>query len=225
MHLACGGLYPPRLDINNRNSVLTSKFWSPWYHFQARLRLPPTRLLQIYQSASRLVWQISLHRTLRGFEYRFGHKLGMKSKSQHTIYNASGDNNHLLHLCYCCSRTTRKGWVYKNATKYKNVRKARPPISQLPIVWPSQTRPFQACYESITSSDCTWWFILSKLRQRQFLRPSSYGCLGHAWTSDCQWYAASYWRYKYNDNLSEGLPIINDTSAKITCVVDYICDR
>ena len=116
------------------DSVLTSKFWSPRYHFQARLRLSPMRLLQICQSASRLVWQISLRRTLGGFEHRFGHKLGMKSKSQHTICYASGDNNHLLHLCHCWSRTTRKRRVYKNATKYENVTKARPPMSQLPIV-------------------------------------------------------------------------------------------
>ena len=46
----------------------------------------------------------------------------------------------------------------------------------------------------------------------------------------------SYQRYEYNDNLSEGLsvindttnlseglPVINDTSAKMTCVVDDLC--
>ena len=29
----------------------------------------------------------------------------------------SDNNNHLLHLCHCWSRTTRKGRVYENATK------------------------------------------------------------------------------------------------------------
>ena len=31
------------------------------------------------------IWQISLRRTLWGFEHRFGHKLGIKSKCQQTI--------------------------------------------------------------------------------------------------------------------------------------------
>ena len=91
----------PRLpDSINWDSVLTFKSWTTRYHFQARLRLPPMRLLQICQSASRLVWQISLRRILEGFEHRFGHKLGMKSKSQYRICYASGNNNHLLHLCH-----------------------------------------------------------------------------------------------------------------------------
>ena len=29
MHLACGGLYPPRLNVSDWNLVLTSKSWSP----------------------------------------------------------------------------------------------------------------------------------------------------------------------------------------------------
>ena len=171
------------------------------------------------------VWQISFHRTLEGFEHRFSHKLGMKSKSQHTICYASGNNNHLLRLCHCWSRTTRKGQMYKNATKYKNVTKPRPPMLQLPIVWLSQARLFQPCYESINSSDYTRWLNLSKLRQRQLLRPSSYGCSGHAWTSDCQQCASSYQWYKYNDDLSEGLLVINDMSAKKTFVIDDLYGR
>ena len=125
---------PRLLDSINWDSVLTSKSWTTRYHFRARLRLPPTRLLQICQSASRLVWQIFLRRTLGGFEHRFGHKLEIKLKSQHRICYASGDNNHLLHLCHCWSRTTRKGRVYKNATKYENSTNAQPLMSQLPIV-------------------------------------------------------------------------------------------
>ena len=33
------------------------------------------------------------------------------------------------------------------------------------------------------------------------------------------WVVASYQRYEYNDDLNEGLPVINNTSAKMTCVV------
>ena len=85
--------------------------------------------------------------------------------------------------------------VYKNTTMYENVTRARPPMSQLPIVWPSQARPFQACYESTTSSDCTQWLNLSKLQQRQLLCPSSYGCSGRVGSSGCQWCKISYQRY------------------------------
>ena len=64
---AYGGFYPPRFDVSDRNSVFTSKFWSSRYHFQAWLQLPPTRLLQIYQSPTRLsasyIWQIFFRRT------------------------------------------------------------------------------------------------------------------------------------------------------------------
>ena len=165
------------LDHQRPRFSLDLQVLVPWYYFRAWLWLPPTRFLQICQSASRLVWQISLRQTLGGFEHRFGHKLEMKSKSQHKICYASGDNNHLLYLCHCWSRITRKRQVYKNATKYKNSTNAWTPMSQLSIVWPSQARPFQACYKSTTSSDYTRWLNLSKLRQHQLLHPSSYGCL------------------------------------------------
>ena len=39
------------------------------------------------------------------------------------------------------------------------------------------------------------------------------------------WVVASYQQYEYNDDLSKGLPVINDTSAKMTCVVDDLCGR
>ena len=34
-----------------------------------------------------------------------------------------------------------------------------------------------------------------------------------------KWTVASYWQYEYYDNLSEGLSVINDTNAKMTCMV------
>ena len=36
-----------------------------------------------------------------------------------------------------------------------------------------------------------------------------------------KWKVVSYQRYKYNDNLSERLPVINDTSIMTTWVKDY----
>ena len=63
-------LIPRSPRVNDRDSVFTSKFWSPRYHFRARLRLPPTRLLQRYQSSFQItfktsyVWQIPFRRTL-----------------------------------------------------------------------------------------------------------------------------------------------------------------
>ena len=50
------------------------------------------------------------------------------------------------------------------------------------------------------------WLKSSKLWQRQFLRPPSYGCSWCARASGCR-------QYKYNDDLSEGLPVINDTTS------------
>ena len=104
------------------------------------------------------------------------------------------------------------------------------------------------CYESNISSDCTQWLNLSKLRQFQLLGPPSHDCSWRIQTSSCQ-RAISYQRYKYNNDLSEGLsvindtinlnkglpvindttdlseglPVINDTNAKMTCVVDDLC--
>ena len=45
MHLACGSLYPPQLNVSNQDFVFTSKFWSLRYHFQAWLRLLLAHLL------------------------------------------------------------------------------------------------------------------------------------------------------------------------------------
>ena len=170
IHLGCGVFYLSWLDVSDWDSVFTS----PRYYFWARMRLPFIRLLQRYQSPSRLIWQISLHRTLwgyvHGFSYWFNLWIGLYGKflSAESLrlciqiwlskslfagswevssinlvisevlaydkgakpkYYISGDNNHLLHLCHCWNKTTRKGRVYKNAMKYKNVTKARPPIS------------------------------------------------------------------------------------------------
>ena len=41
--------YTPASDSINWDSVLTFKSWSPRYHFQARLQLPPTHLLWEHQ--------------------------------------------------------------------------------------------------------------------------------------------------------------------------------
>ena len=60
---ASGGLYPPRLNHKRPRLSLHLQVLVPRYHFRARLRLPPTRHLQRYQSPSRLVWQISFCRT------------------------------------------------------------------------------------------------------------------------------------------------------------------
>ena len=66
---ACRDFYPPWLDVNNWDSVLTSKSWSLRYHFRARLRLPPICLLQRYQSLNRLpmgyIWQIFFPQTFK----------------------------------------------------------------------------------------------------------------------------------------------------------------
>ena len=40
-----------------------------------------------------------------------------------------------------------------------------------------------------------------------------------------EWRIASYWRYEYDHNLSEGLSVINDTSAKMTYVLDDLCGQ
>ena len=40
-----------------------------------------------------------------------------------------------------------------------------------------------------------------------------------------EWRVASYWQYEYNHNLSEGLLVINNTSAKMAYVVDNLCGR
>ena len=51
----------PRLpDSIDWDSFLTSKSWSPRYHFRAQLRLPPTRLLQRwYRPSSQIQLRIS----------------------------------------------------------------------------------------------------------------------------------------------------------------------
>ena len=41
----------------------------------------------------------------------------------------------------------------------------------------------------------------------------------YQWYDQLEWRVASYWRYEYNDNLSEGLPVITNTSAKMICVI------
>ena len=61
------------------------------------------------------------------------------------------------------------------------------------------------------------------LWQSQLFRPPSYGGLGHARTNDCQQCEASYQQYEYNDDLSKGLPVINNTRGKMTGVVDDLC--
>ena len=58
---------------------------------------------------------ISLRLTLSDFVHRFIH-------------------NYNVFTCHCWSTTTRNGRVYKNTTKYENVTKAQPLMSQLPIV-------------------------------------------------------------------------------------------
>ena len=71
------------------------------------------------------IWQISLRRTLWGFEHRFGHKLGINLKSQHTIKVRSLEATLSATILICnvfCVRLpeqdiTRKGRVYENPTR------------------------------------------------------------------------------------------------------------
>ena len=118
------------------------------------------------------VWQISLRRTWWGFEHGFGHKLGIKSKSQHTIKAQSLEAMLPTIILIVTSvslpeqDTTRKGRVYK---MYENTTRIRPPLSRLLIVRPSQAQPFQAL-------PC----------EHHLLRLLSYGCSWRAQTSGCQ---------------------------------------
>ena len=61
-----------------------------------------------------------------GFEHRFGHKLGMKSKSQHIIKSQNLEATlpaiilicDIFHVSVLEQVTTKKGRVYENVTKY-----------------------------------------------------------------------------------------------------------
>ena len=101
--------------------------------------------------------------------------------------------------------TTRKGRVYKmykiykmykNAIRYTARVRFRPPLLQLLIVWPSQTWPFQAL-------SCELYL----------LSPPSYSYLWRAGMSSYQWYD--------EDDLSEGLSVINNTSTMTTWIKGY----
>ena len=50
----------------------------------------------------------------------------------------------IFHVPLTEQNTIKKKQVYENATMYENATRVQPPMSQLPIVWPSQARPFQA---------------------------------------------------------------------------------
>ena len=78
-------------------------------------------------------------------------------------------------------------------------------------------------------SDCTRWLNLSKLRQRQLLGSPSHDCSWRVQTGGCrlstirvqwrlEWRVISYQWYEYNDNMSEGLLVIDDTSTMTTWV-------
>ena len=56
------------------------------------------------------------------------------------------------------------------------------------------------------------------LWQSQLLRLPNCGYLWRARTSDCSQCAATYRQYKYNDDLSERLPVIDDTGIMTTWV-------
>ena len=87
-------LIPRSPRLSDRDSVFTCKFWSPQYHFWARLRLPLTRLLQEHRIG--ILW-LHAEKTfctdlvnlflsdLWGYMHRFGYKLGIKSNFQHII--------------------------------------------------------------------------------------------------------------------------------------------
>ena len=73
----------------NRNLMTACLAWA-WHskslsvgplELRARIWL----LIKLIPAWVDYVWQISLCRTWWGFKHRFGHKLGIKSKSQHTI--------------------------------------------------------------------------------------------------------------------------------------------
>ena len=71
------------------------------------------------------IWQISLWQTLWVFKHRLGYKLGIKSKCQHTIKAQSLETTlptiificDVFHMSLLEQDTTKKGWVYENATK------------------------------------------------------------------------------------------------------------
>ena len=141
------------------------------------------------------------------------------------------------------------------------------PLSQLFIVQPNQIWPFQALpYEHHLlrppSHNCLWRVqtdgcYLSTIRQT-WVKSCQLSTIWPTWVKGCQlltiqvqwrpkWMVISYQQYKYNDNLSEklsvinnttdlserllvinnttnlskGLPVINNTSVKITFVIVF----
>ena len=108
--------------------------------------------------------------------------------------------------------------------------RVRPLLSQLSIVWPSQAWPFQAlpyeCQLLHFSSYVYSWHALvinNTTDLSKGLPIINNISTMMTWVKGCQlstiqvqwrpeWRVASYRRYKYNDDLSEGLSVINDTT-------------
>ena len=95
-------------------------------------------------------------------------------------------------IYHCWSTTTKKRRVYKDYKMYETYE-----ITEALLVTPNGLHPR--------------WF---DLRQRQLLRPSSYGGSRHAMTSDCQRCAANHQQYKCEDDLCGQWPVWS-----MTCVV------
>ena len=106
--------------------------------------------------------QISLRRTLCGFEHRFGHKLGMKSKCQHKLRSRR--------LYYSCCLYVTAG--------------ARP----------------------LRRGGCTRMLLYTRTLQN--IQEHCYAQKRYRMYKN----ATRMRRNQYNDNLGEGLPVINNTS-------------
>ena len=105
-------------------------------------------------------------------------------------------------ICRCWSTTTRKGRVYKI---YES-------LTSVVTIPDSSTQP------SLTLPSFTMWTPPSppsKLRHTS-TTPSALQAITARGSRGRV--VISYWRYKYNGNLSEGLPVIEDTSTITTWV-------
>ena len=117
---------------------------------------------------------------------------------------------------YCCSTTTRKRRVYKNITRYtrctkctKCIRCTKAPYPNQSFFWYSQpiaqkrfwSPPMASTHDGLT---------YDKANSFALQATTTHGVYGRV--------VASYQQYEYNNDLSEGLPIINDTSTMTTWV-------
>ena len=150
---------------------------------------------------------------LWGYVHRFGHHPeGLVAPLDTTTYWSYGKSLYArpyeisymdlaiimtFFTCCCWSTTTRKGRMYKMYEEVWDRWKQRTSVS--------------------VTFDAFGWL---DLQQNQHLRPSSYNFLWRVRTSGCQQYTISYQRYN-EDDLGEGLPVIDDTSTMTTWVKDY----